>query len=79
MSTQRPPTVSIVGAELGGLMLGALLERINIPYHILKRATEVRPLGSAMTLGASILPVSEQLGLLEKIKQASLPCCSLDI
>ncbi|KAF9432567.1 hypothetical protein BGZ76_010623 [Entomortierella beljakovae] len=65
------PAVLIVGAGLGGLMLGALLEQIDIPYQIFERATVVRPLGGVMTLGAGILPVFEQLGLLEQIKELS--------
>ncbi|KAF9354931.1 hypothetical protein BGX34_010753 [Mortierella sp. NVP85] len=73
------PSVLIVGGGLGGLMLGLLLERINIPYHIFERAAEPRPLGSVMTLGPTILPAFEQLGLLEEIEKMSLPCNSLDM
>ncbi|KAG0231043.1 hypothetical protein BGX31_005655 [Mortierella sp. GBA43] len=68
------PAVIIVGAGLGGLMLAILLEQINVPYHVFERATKVKPLGSAMALGASILPVFEQLGLFEELKEISLPC-----
>ncbi|KAF9079232.1 hypothetical protein BGX27_006759, partial [Mortierella sp. AM989] len=64
---------------LGGLLLGTLLERINIPYQIFERATVVRPLGAVMTLGANILPVFEQLGLLGEIEKMSLPCPSIEI
>jgi len=39
------PKVAIVGAGLGGLMLGQLLEQINVPYHIYERAKVVKPLG----------------------------------
>ncbi|KAG0354059.1 hypothetical protein BGZ54_001869 [Gamsiella multidivaricata] len=73
------PTVMIVGAGLGGLLLAILFERANIPYHIYERATVLRPLGSAMTMGADILPVFEQLGLLEELKQISRPLSSLDL
>ncbi|KAF9897715.1 hypothetical protein BX616_005105 [Lobosporangium transversale] len=83
-SHQQPPqraypSVIIVGAGLGGLMLGALLEQINIPYHIFERAAEVRPLGSAMTLGPNLMPIFEQLGLVEEIRKFSLPCLGLDV
>ncbi|KAF9396816.1 hypothetical protein BGX21_009395 [Mortierella sp. AD011] len=74
-----PPTVLIVGAGLSGLMLGTLLEQINIPYHIFERATEVRPLGTVMGLGANILPVFEQLGLLEDVLNISLPSRDLNL
>ncbi|KAF9111272.1 hypothetical protein BGX27_005164 [Mortierella sp. AM989] len=73
------PTVIIVGAGLGGLLLGTLLEQINIPYHIYERAKEIRPLGSAITLGATILPVFEQLGLLDELHSVSLPLITAEL
>ncbi|KAK3827860.1 MAG: hypothetical protein J3Q66DRAFT_394184 [Benniella sp.] len=80
MSTERSsPSVLIVGGGIGGLMLAILLERSNIPYHIYEQAAQVRPLGAAMTVGGNILPVFEQLGLLEEIESISLPCNSIDI
>ncbi|KAF9120048.1 hypothetical protein BGW39_011702 [Mortierella sp. 14UC] len=39
------PNVLIVGAGLGGLLLGALLERASIPYTIFERTSIVKPLG----------------------------------
>ncbi|KAF9355360.1 hypothetical protein BGX26_006676 [Mortierella sp. AD094] len=84
------PTVLIVGAGLGGLMLGAILESAKISYHILERATELRPLGtqflfttftelgSAIALFGNILPVFEQLGIYEELKSVSLPHISSD-
>lgn len=44
--TQVKPTVVIVGAGLGGIMLGALLEKCSVPYVILERASTVKPLGT---------------------------------
>ncbi|KAI1291512.1 hypothetical protein EDD11_008904 [Mortierella claussenii] len=75
----QKPSVIIVGAGLGGLLLGALLQNLGHPFHIFERATVVRPLGSAIAIGASILPIFQQLGLLEEIKKSSLPVFSLDI
>jgi 2-polyprenyl-6-methoxyphenol hydroxylase-like FAD-dependent oxidoreductase len=45
VDTNPKPTVIIVGAGLGGLLLGALLERVDIPYIILERASSFKPLG----------------------------------
>ncbi|KAF9920798.1 hypothetical protein FBU30_009274 [Linnemannia zychae] len=44
MSTGDKPTILIVGAGLGGLMLGALLEKSGHPYTIFERAAVVKPL-----------------------------------
>ncbi|KAF9169833.1 hypothetical protein BGX20_009772 [Mortierella sp. AD010] len=73
------PVVMIVGGGIGGIMLGMLFERLNLQYHIFERATELRSLGSVMTVGPNILPVFEQLGLLEEVMKLSLPCPGLSI
>ncbi|KAI7831308.1 hypothetical protein BC939DRAFT_525334 [Gamsiella multidivaricata] len=80
-SADKPvPMVLIVGAGLGGLTLAMLLERINIPYHIFERATELKPLGiSAMALAGNILPIFEQLGLYEDLMQISHPYPEMDL
>ncbi|KAF9160882.1 hypothetical protein BGX20_002359, partial [Mortierella sp. AD010] len=78
-TTREKPMVIIIGAGLSGLLLGVLLDQIDIPYHIYERAKEIRPLGSALTLGASILPVFEQLGLLEELYSISLPLITAEL
>ncbi|KAF9095780.1 hypothetical protein BGX29_008877 [Mortierella sp. GBA35] len=60
------PTVLIVGAGLGGLMLGALLEKSDVPYTIFERASSVKPLGSAMAVGPTLLPIFQQLSIYEE-------------
>ncbi|KAG0368291.1 hypothetical protein BGX24_002880 [Mortierella sp. AD032] len=68
MSTPiEKPTVIIVGAGLGGLMLGALLEKSGVPYIIFERATTVKPLGSAMSIGPTLLPIFQQIGVYDDI------------
>ncbi|KAF9902052.1 hypothetical protein EC991_005386 [Linnemannia zychae] len=62
MTEQVKPSVIIVGAGLGGVMLGALLEKCDVPYTILERASSVKPLGSAMSIGSALIPVLRQLG-----------------
>lgn len=42
---QSKPEVAIIGAGIGGLLLGQLMEQIDVPYHIYERATTVKPLG----------------------------------
>ncbi|KAF9136106.1 hypothetical protein BGW39_006902 [Mortierella sp. 14UC] len=63
----RPrPTVVIVGAGIAGLMMGILLDKMDIPYTILERAPKVKPLGALMSFNGNILALFDQLGLLEE-------------
>ncbi|KAG0070104.1 hypothetical protein BGZ89_001412 [Linnemannia elongata] len=63
--------VLIVGGGIGGLMLGLMLERASIDYVILERSSEIRPLGSAISLNGTVLRLFEQLGLLEDLYKIS--------
>ncbi|KAG0062483.1 hypothetical protein BGZ89_010621 [Linnemannia elongata] len=62
----RRPKVLIVGAGLGGLTLGAILQKTDIPYEIFERAAEVKPLGSGITLNATVAPLMRQLGIYDE-------------
>ncbi|KAF9126821.1 hypothetical protein BGW39_006325 [Mortierella sp. 14UC] len=62
----KRPKVLIVGAGLGGLTLGAILQKSDIPYEIFERANEVKPLGSAMSFGAPTAPMLKQLGIYDE-------------
>ncbi|KAF9911347.1 hypothetical protein EC991_003912 [Linnemannia zychae] len=64
--------VVIVGAGLAGLMMGILLDKMNIPYLILERSLKVKPLGALMSLSGNILALFDQLGLLEDVMKISL-------
>ncbi|KAG9071617.1 hypothetical protein KI688_005830 [Linnemannia hyalina] len=66
MSANDKPTILIVGAGLGGLMLGALLEKSGVPYTIFERAATVKPFGAGMAVGPTLFPVFEQLGIYEE-------------
>ncbi|KAG0288742.1 hypothetical protein BGZ96_007498 [Linnemannia gamsii] len=70
MSTSDKPTVLIVGAGLGGLLLGALLEKSGVPYTIFERAATVKPLGSALAVGPTLLPIFQQIGIYDEIVAA---------
>ncbi|KAG0320576.1 hypothetical protein BGZ97_013194 [Linnemannia gamsii] len=66
------PRVIVVGAGIGGLMMGLLLGKAGITYQIFERASKVKALGALMSINANILPVFEQLGLLKEVENISL-------
>ncbi|KAG0327361.1 hypothetical protein BG004_002785, partial [Podila humilis] len=76
-SCERPvvtkATVVIVGAGIGGLTLAALLERAGIEYQIMERAVQVKPLGSALSIGPNIMYMFGQLGVLDEILANAKP------
>ncbi|KAH8435082.1 FAD-dependent oxidoreductase [Aspergillus melleus] len=65
--TEHVPVV-IIGGGIGGLTLGALLRRLDIPFVILERAPVVTPQGAGISLAPNCLRVLEQLGLLQAIQ-----------
>ncbi|KAF9947741.1 hypothetical protein BGZ70_002528 [Mortierella alpina] len=72
-NSQRRPHVLIIGGGIGGLTLSILLEHAQISYTVLERSASVRLLGSAIALGPGVLPLFEQLGLLDEIEKHSRP------
>ncbi|KAG0050212.1 hypothetical protein BGZ83_005014 [Gryganskiella cystojenkinii] len=71
--SDAPLKVLIAGAGLAGLLLGNILEKAGIPYVILERAQEIKPLGAVMALSPGIQPVFEQLGIYEDLLKVSYP------
>ncbi|KAF9180417.1 hypothetical protein BGZ50_006245 [Haplosporangium sp. Z 11] len=65
--------VLICGGGIAGLTLAVLLERAGIDYEVFERAKQVRPLGSALGIGPSVMPMIEQLGLLDQFLTISKP------
>ena len=63
----------IIGSGIGGLTLAALLERAGIEYQVFERAKEVRPLGSALSIGPNVFYLFKQLGILDEILSHAKP------
>ncbi|KAG0332849.1 hypothetical protein BG004_001072 [Podila humilis] len=72
-ANMKKPKVLIVGAGIGGLMLGQLLHKGGVPFEIFERAKEVKPLGSAMSLGANVATLFKQLGIYDEFVQIGKP------
>ncbi|KAG0366221.1 hypothetical protein BGZ54_005655 [Gamsiella multidivaricata] len=68
MPDNTPPKVLIAGAGIAGLIMAILLDKAGIEYDIFERYETVRPLGSATGLGFNVMPLMDQLGLLEDLK-----------
>ncbi|KAG0356319.1 hypothetical protein BG005_004785 [Podila minutissima] len=60
------PKVLISGSGIGGLTLALLLHKANIPFLVLERAKEIKPLGSYIVLGAAVSPLFKQLGIFDE-------------
>ncbi|KAF9213490.1 hypothetical protein BGZ59_005277 [Podila verticillata] len=63
------PKVIIAGGGLSGLTLAILLKQAKIPFVVLERAKEIKPLGSAILLGAGVGPLFQQMGIYEEFKK----------
>ncbi|KAG0371467.1 hypothetical protein BGX24_001624 [Mortierella sp. AD032] len=66
MSSNDKPTVLIVGAGLGGLIFGALLEKQGLPYAIPLEYTYRQGPSSAMSVGPVLLPIFQLLGIYDE-------------
>ncbi|KAF9302945.1 hypothetical protein BGZ74_004601 [Mortierella antarctica] len=71
--------VLIVGAGIGGLMRGNLLQKGGIDFQILEKSKEVKPLGSAISLGSTLNGMLQQLNILEEFKEIGKPYTHLQI
>ncbi|KAI8599224.1 hypothetical protein EDD21DRAFT_380395, partial [Dissophora ornata] len=73
MASPQDLRIIIVGGGLAGLVMGIMLDRAGIDYHILEQASRLRPLGTSISLHPVIMDIMEQLGLLEDMYKMSKP------
>ncbi|KAG0205715.1 hypothetical protein BGX28_002733 [Mortierella sp. GBA30] len=76
---RSPFKVLIIGAGVGGLMMGLCLERAGIEYAILERMQQPQVIRSAIQLTANTLRCIEQLGLLEEVMEVAKPVSSVKL
>ncbi|KAG0015352.1 hypothetical protein BGZ80_009900 [Entomortierella chlamydospora] len=67
----KEPKVLIAGAGIAGLTLAILLDKARIEYEIFERNEQIRSVGSAACLGFNVMPLMDQLGLLEELRSIS--------
>ncbi|KAG0330713.1 hypothetical protein BG000_011559 [Podila horticola] len=72
-SAPKKPKVLIVGAGLGGLFLGILLLKGGVDFEIIERAREVKPIGSAMSMGACFSNLFKQIGIFDEFVKLGKP------
>ncbi|KAG0285531.1 hypothetical protein BGZ96_010216 [Linnemannia gamsii] len=68
-----PFKILIAGGGLGGVTLAVLLERAKIDFELFESSSSVSPLGSAILIGPTVMPLFEQLGLLRRLQETSKP------
>ncbi|KAG0332011.1 hypothetical protein BG000_010413 [Podila horticola] len=71
MPNSTQPKVLIVGAGLGGLCLGILLEHAGVEFEIFEQASIFKPIGSAVSLTAGVLACLKQIGIYEDVVRNS--------
>ncbi|KAG0099493.1 hypothetical protein BGZ93_007369 [Podila epicladia] len=73
------PKVLIVGAGIGGLLLGNLLRKSGCQFLIVEKAKELKPLGSCMAVGSGVSNLFRQLGILDEFKAIGKPHMGLEV
>ena len=63
-------TTSIIGAGIGGLTLGNVLQQHRYDFTIYESASEIKPVGAGIMMAVNAMQVFDKLGLKEKIENA---------
>ncbi|SDI93568.1 FAD-dependent monooxygenase [Chryseobacterium jejuense] len=63
-------TISIIGAGIGGLTLGNVLQQYGYDFTIYESAPEIKPVGAGIMMAVNAMQVFDKLGLKEKIEGA---------
>ncbi|KAF9410196.1 hypothetical protein BGZ94_001724 [Podila epigama] len=71
--------VVIVGAGIGGLTLGVLLEKAGIPYVIVERNNEVKRYGAPQAFGCNVMGLFRQLRMEEDFLAHAKPTLHLEV
>jgi salicylate hydroxylase len=72
MSLSSKPRIAIVGAGIGGMTLGLLLEKAGYPVHIYEQAPALGEVGAGLTLSKGSQATLREAGVLEAVREAAL-------
>lgn len=78
-ASPRKPKVLIAGGGIGGLTLAILLKKAGVNFEVLERAKEVKPLGSAVSLGTGVAALFKQMGIFDDFVKIGKPHTRLQI
>lgn len=62
--------ISIIGAGIGGLTLGNVLQQNGYDFTIYESASEIKPVGAGIMMAVNAMQVFDKLGLKEKIENS---------
>src|SRR5262245_66214539 len=71
MSAMRHPSVAIIGAGIGGLVLAHALRARGFAPELYEQSAELTEIGAAVALSANATRELERLDLLDDIRSAS--------
>ena len=71
--------IVIAGAGIGGLVLGCALARHGIPFRVLEKAPELKPVGAGIAMADNALRALAHIGLDERVRAAGAALVRADI
>ena len=71
MSSPSAPSVAIVGAGIGGLVLALALRKLGIHAEVFEQSSELTEIGAAVALSANSTRELDRLGLIDDLARAS--------
>lgn len=63
-------TIAIIGAGIGGLTLGNVLQKYGYDFTIYESSPEIKPVGAGIMMAVNAMQVFDKLGLKENIQNA---------
>jgi salicylate hydroxylase len=72
MAASSKPRIAIVGAGIGGLTAGLLLQRAGYPVHVYEQAAELGEVGAGLTLSKGAQATLREAGVFDAVRAQAL-------